>query len=758
VRWRQRTAGRRAAAEERQLRSERRRTGPSLSLVVPPTFSPGPGTYATAQSVTIVSDTPGATVYYTTDGSTPNAGSPVFSAPVAVSSGTVTIRAYAAASGMPNSAVAGGAYTIGAGGGGGGATQTTTYTYDWMNNLTGVSMTRGSVTQTRSFVYDNAGRLTSATNPENGTVYYYYNSANTLQYKHDARGQDTVYTYDSQNRVLEIQRYPYGKNAWQGEDVCSRVTYSYDTNPYDSTGTYQNTTGRLAAAVYPVCHVLDSNGAVSVTEMYSYHPAGGVTIKHLHIYKPWYNSTENNFSDGWGDVEADYSYSSSGQVTSMTLPSTLVRSGCCAWAIAPVTYSYGYDGMGRPDSMTDNNPNSLNGYSTPWVQNVQYDFAGRLAGLQRFIGTGAYFGGSGFGVSGWTAPVNLYTVETRGYNVNSQLTSIGYSYNSAQFPTSWSTAAGYQYLYSATQNNGQIAASVNPSGQTVTYQYDALKRLVSAAAGGGTAWNETFQYDGFGNLTAKVLNGATAVIPVNAATNQLANASYDANGNMTSGAGATLAYDEANRIVSATETSGGTEYYAYAPDGKRMFRMEADGVTEEWMLWGARGEKLGTFAMVYNEYVGDDQHPYQPVVSPTLWFAGRKIWEGTGAPTADRLGTTVPVYPYGDEITPTANGVTKFATYFRDSFTGLDYADQRYYASTYGRFASPNPSTSSIDTKTPVSWGRYSYVLGDPVNSNDPRGLDDSNCPIGTRPAIPARTAVAFARIRIPWSPIQAAH
>jgi RHS repeat-associated protein len=204
----------------------------------------------------------------------------------------------------------------------------------------------------------------------------------------------------------------------------------------------------------------------------------------------------------------------------------------------------------------------------------------------------------------------------------------------------------------------------------------------------------------------------------------LANASYGANWNMTSGAGATLAYDEANRIVSATETSGGTEYYAYAPDGKRMFRMEADGVTEEWMLWGARGEKLGTFAMVYNEYVGDDQHPYQPVVSPTLWFAGRKIWEGTGAPAADRLGTTVPVYPYGDEITPTANGVTKFATYLRDSFTGLDYADQRYYASGYGRFNTADKSTGSARLGIPGTWNRYAYVGGDPINLNDPSGLD----------------------------------
>ena len=175
-----------------------------------------------------------------------------------------------------------------------GGTLTTSYTYDWMNHLSGVTMPRSSATQTRTFIYDDAGRLTSAMNPENGTVSYYYNSNNTLQYKHDAKGQDTVYTYDTQNRVTEIQRYANGKN--NAEDMCQRVIYSYDTNPYDSNGTYRYTTGRLAAAVYPVCNVLDSNGNVSVTEMYSYHPAGAGTIKHLHIYKPWLNNnTEGTF-------------------------------------------------------------------------------------------------------------------------------------------------------------------------------------------------------------------------------------------------------------------------------------------------------------------------------------------------------------------------------------------------------------------------------------------------------------------------------
>jgi len=50
------------------------------------------------------------------------------------------------------------------------------------------------------------------------------------------------------------------------------------------------------------------------------------------------------------------------------------------------------------------------------------------------------------------------------------------------------------------------------------------------------------RYDGFGNLTARVKNGTTTPIAVNATTNQLTSAYYDANGNMTSGAGATFTY------------------------------------------------------------------------------------------------------------------------------------------------------------------------------------------------------------------------
>lgn len=84
---------------------------PSLPAVATPAFSPTAGSYATAQSVTISDATPGASIYYTTNGTTPTTSSSVYSAPIAVSS-TETIEAIATATGYSTSAVATATYTI----------------------------------------------------------------------------------------------------------------------------------------------------------------------------------------------------------------------------------------------------------------------------------------------------------------------------------------------------------------------------------------------------------------------------------------------------------------------------------------------------------------------------------------------------------------------------------------------------------------------------------------------------------------------
>lgn len=76
-----------------------------------PTFSVPGGTYTAVQSVTISDSTPNATIYYTTDGSTPANSSPAYSGPITVSK-SETINAIAMESGYSASSVASVTYTI----------------------------------------------------------------------------------------------------------------------------------------------------------------------------------------------------------------------------------------------------------------------------------------------------------------------------------------------------------------------------------------------------------------------------------------------------------------------------------------------------------------------------------------------------------------------------------------------------------------------------------------------------------------------
>ena len=112
------------------------------------------------------------------------------------------------------------------------------------------------------------------------------------------------------------------------------------------------------------------------------------------------------------------------------------------------------------------------------------------------------------------------------------------------------------------------------------------------------------------------------------------------------------------------------------------------------------------------------------------WFGGRLL------KPQDRLQSQGKYFPYGeDRFSPNpanpSNDQEKFGTYTRDSATGLDYANQRYYAAGLGRFGSPDPSSLGR-IEDPRSWNQYSYTRNDAVNLVDPSGLSDCDPDFGS--------------------------
>ena len=84
---------------------------PNLPQAATPTFSVAGGTYTTPQTVTISDATPGATIYYTTDGSMPTASSTQYYTPITVSN-SETLQAIAVADTYAYSSIANAAFTM----------------------------------------------------------------------------------------------------------------------------------------------------------------------------------------------------------------------------------------------------------------------------------------------------------------------------------------------------------------------------------------------------------------------------------------------------------------------------------------------------------------------------------------------------------------------------------------------------------------------------------------------------------------------
>ena len=274
--------------------------------------------------------------------------------------------------------------------------------------------------------------------------------------------------------------------------------------------------------------------------------------------------------------------------------------------------------------------------------------------------------------------------------------------------------------YSATQNNGKITSETDiVSGEQVAYTYDSLNRLATATSSVNPCWGQSYTYDGFGNLTQQTVTKGTAPslsVSYDPATNRQTGECADANGNL---CGNSYSYDVENRLVAV----GSLARFSYAPGNKRVWRGVWSGstqTTDEVTYWSVTGQKLVTYQVTI---AGSSL--VASATGTNEYFGGKLIKNATGFVTPDHLGSIGKYFPYGQERpSATTNGTEKFATYFRDSETGLDYAKNRYHQPGMGRFMTPDPYSGSARANDPESWNRYPYSGGDPVNNSDPSGLD----------------------------------
>jgi len=114
-----------------------------------PTFTPGTGTYFTAQNVVIESATPAATIYYTTNGDEPDNTSTVYTAPINVST-TTTLKAIAYASGFDPSNVG-----------------SATYTFETINEVANIASLRAGATDGTFYKLTGEALLTFQTSSRN---------------------------------------------------------------------------------------------------------------------------------------------------------------------------------------------------------------------------------------------------------------------------------------------------------------------------------------------------------------------------------------------------------------------------------------------------------------------------------------------------------------------------------------------------------------------------------------------------------------
>jgi RHS repeat-associated protein len=552
----------------------------------------------------------------------------------------------------------------------GGLTQETLYSYDLLDRL--VEINQGG--QTRGYKYDALGRVLFERIPEQSatisdgaggmwTMKYTYTNFHAVQTKTDARGVVTTYGYDVLNRLVTIS---YNTSADSAVAATPNVTYTYDTTTTTST-----TKGLVLSVAVGTFY----------QESYSYDSVNRVSSVTRTI-------DSNNYT-------TSYQYNTASQVTQVTYPSGRV-------------VSMSHDSKGRLSS--------VGGY----VSNITYKESGQVGGWS--LGTTPTSITESFTYD----PQRLQMTNQKAMRGSTVLLDLSYSYQAGDGESGGGTLAGNSgQLMSVTQTP---TSTINSQKRDERYKYDNVGRLVSREGWGGG--QRKFEYDRWGNRT-KVWNSVsggqqiqnitlqqTGGIPTNrisSVTNTSGNAveglsyQYDSAGNVKHDGRHSYKHDAENRIAIVDEGAPQQASYSYDAMNRRVKKVVQGNTV--YYIWEG-GQVIAEYGSALDEGGGGVRYELADRLSTRMTVDGGGNVRGT----QDHL-------VYGEESqTKGESEKHRLTSYERDGETGMDYAVNRFHASSVGRFNSVDKVAGNIFN--PQRLNRYSYVGNDPVNRTDPGGRD----------------------------------
>jgi RHS repeat-associated protein len=195
---------------------------------------------------------------------------------------------------------------------------------------------------------------------------------------------------------------------------------------------------------------------------------------------------------------------------------------------------------------------------------------------------------------------------------------------------------------------------------------------------------------------------------------------YDSAGNLTDEPGKNYRYDGENLLINL---NNGQARYGYDGEGRRV-RKEVSGAVTVF-VYDAMGKLVAEYTST------------TPVGGTTSYLSADYL--RSPRIIADGLGGVKARHDYlvfGEELTTEYGGRTagqgyvadtvtqKFTSYERDSESGLDYAQARYYSSAQGRFTSADETLIGSYKSDPQSWNLFSYARNNPLLYRDLTGRD----------------------------------